>query len=100
MGLDRVDAVAVAGILGLVAGAARVETIVVAAALGGLLLAVAVRRLYGGRPWEAAGWLAWVGAAIATVVGAGDPLASTAAVGAGLLGGAVLISARLGTLSG
>ncbi len=59
MAFDWIDGMAVVGALALAAAAFTLEGIVVAAAFGGFALSLAVWRLYGGRPWEALGWLAW-----------------------------------------
>ncbi len=66
--MDRFDAVAVVGCLVLVAASSAVEGILVAAAFGGFLFSLSGWRLYEGRPWEALGWLAWVGTAVLVVV--------------------------------
>ena len=98
MALDRIDGVAIVGIVALAASTAALETVVVAAALGGFMLSLSVWRLYGGRPWEALGWLAWVLAAVAAVVGSGGPVFLTAFVGLGRLGVLLLLGGRFDIL--
>ncbi|WP_326544637.1 hypothetical protein [Halopiger goleimassiliensis] len=98
MGLDRIDAVAMVGVGGLLSTATALETAVVAAALGGFLFSVAAWRLYGGRPWEAAGWLCWVGAAVSAGLGADTPAVLVAVVGFVVLGIVLLLGGRTGVL--
>jgi hypothetical protein len=98
MALDRIDAVAIVGFAALVAAATALEGVVVAAALGGFALSLSSWRLYGGRPWEAIAWLAWVGAAVAIVVVPGGAALAVAFFGCLLLGLGLLLADRLGLL--
>lgn len=89
MGLDRVDWVAVLGLIFLtpVLVWMDVEPPVVAAGLSGFLLAIALYRLYEGRIWEGFGWLAWVGAAVVLALGVrGHPLLTITLIIALLVG--------------
>ena len=96
LALDRIDAVSIAGFLALAAASASaaLEGIVVAALVGGFALSLSTWRLYGGRPWEALAWLAWVGAAVAVVIAPGTmaivAFLTLLVVGLGLLFGARL----------
>ena len=96
--MDWIDAVAVVGIVVLAASATALETIVVAAALGGFMLSLSVWRLYGGRPWEALGWFAWVGAAAMVVLGPVNPPVLVAFVIAAVVGAMALLGGRFGIL--
>lgn len=101
MALDRIDWVAVVGILGL-AGVSQllmVEPLLVAAGLGGFGLSVSLWRLYAGHVWEALGWLAWVGAAVILALGpAGQPVLLLGFIGAVLIGIGLLFGGRTGWL--
>ncbi|THE66211.1 hypothetical protein D8Y22_04110 [Salinadaptatus halalkaliphilus] len=98
--MDRIDAVTIVGCAGLVALAWPVGLagVVVAAAFGGFLLSLSVWRLYGGRPWEALGWLAWVGAASSVVIQLDSPTRLVAVVGFGVLGVLLLLGGRFDVL--
>ena len=98
MAIDRIDGVALVGFALLAASATVLEGILVAAAFGGLLLSLSVWRLYGGRPWEALGWLAWVGAAATVVFDLAGAAFLTAFLGFGLVGAFLLIGGRSGYL--
>ena len=98
MALDGIDAVAVVGTLALVASTTVLETAVVGAALGGFLFSVAAWRLYDGRPWEAFGWLCWVGAAVSAVLGSGGATFLVAVIGFVVLGIVLLLGGRSGIL--
>lgn len=98
MGLDRTDGVALVGIVLLAGSATVLETIVVAAALGGFLLSLSVWRLYGGHPWEALGWFVWVGTAVTVVVDPGGVAFLVAFVVTGVLGTVLLLGGRSGLL--
>ncbi|OVE84516.1 hypothetical protein [Natronolimnobius baerhuensis] len=98
MAFDWIDGMAVVGALALAAAAFTLEGIVVAAAFGGFALSLAVWRLYGGRPWEALGWLAWVGAAGTLVLDIGGGAFLTLFLGFGLVGVFLLIGGRFGYL--
>ncbi len=95
MAMDRFDGVAFAGCMLLVAASTVVEGIVVAAAFGGFLLSLSMWRLYDGRPWEALGWLAWVGTAIALVVNPGGVAFLIWFFGSMLVGLGLLFGSRL-----
>ncbi|ADB59703.1 hypothetical protein Htur_0807 [Haloterrigena turkmenica DSM 5511] len=98
LALDRIDAVSIVGFLALAAvSAAALEGVVVAAVGGGFALSLSTWRLYGGRPWEALAWLAWVGAAVAVVIAPGTTgfVAFLALVVVGL---GLLFGGRLGLL--
>ncbi|MFU8869145.1 hypothetical protein [Natronococcus sp.] len=98
MGMDRIDAVSIVGVGTLIAASTTLEAVLVAAALGGFALSLASWRLYGGRPWEALAWLAWVVTAVSLVVPLGGA-ASTVVFFASLLAGlGLLIGARAGLL--
>ncbi|ELY94353.1 hypothetical protein C482_18632 [Natrialba chahannaoensis JCM 10990] len=97
MALDRIDGVALVGfaLLAVASLTLSLEQIAVAAASGGFVLSLSVWRLYGGRPWEALGWLAWVGAALALVVEF-DLLTFLVTFGGfGLMGAGLLLGSRL-----
>ncbi|RQH03392.1 hypothetical protein [Natrarchaeobius oligotrophus] len=96
MAIDRIDVVAFAGLVLLAAASRALEVLLVAAALGGFLLSLSVWRLYGGRPWEALGWLSWVGAAVTIVLDPGGLTFLVAFGGFGLVGGCLLAGGRLG----
>ncbi|WP_306056656.1 hypothetical protein [Natronococcus wangiae] len=96
--MDRLDVVALVGLLGLVAASTVADGVVVAAALGGFLLSLATWRLYDGRPWEALAWLAWVGTAVALVIDPGGALFPVAFFGFMLCGIGLLFGSRLGLL--
>lgn len=98
MALDRIDGVAVVGFALLAVAATALEPIVLAAALAGFLLSLSVWRLYGGRPWEALGWLVWVGAAATLVLDLGGTVFLTAFLGFGLVGVVLLLGGRFGYL--
>lgn len=99
MALDRIDAASVVGFALLAAVALVLEQrLVVAAAFAGFLLSLSVWRLYGGRPWEALGWLAWTGAAVTPAVGLTGAAFFTAVLGFGLVGVVLLIGGRFGYL--
>ncbi|MEY7851447.1 hypothetical protein AB7C87_19860 [Natrarchaeobius sp. A-rgal3] len=98
MAIDRIDVAAFVGFAALAVAATTLEGTVVAAAAGGLLLSVSIWRLYGGRPWEAIGWLAWVGAAVTLVVDLAGVTFLVAFGGFVLVGGALLVGSRLGVL--
>lgn len=93
--MDRIDAVALVGLGGVAAASRVLDPIGLAAVLGGFVLSLSVWRLWGGRPWEALGWLAWLVAAVALVVG-GDPVALFAVVVALVVGVGLLAGGRLG----
>ena len=95
MALDRIDAVAIVGFAALIAASAALEGVVVAAALGGFALSLSSWRLYGGRPWEALAWLAWVGAAVSIVVVPGGTAFLAAFFGCLVAGLGLLLAARL-----
>ncbi|MDG5817544.1 hypothetical protein [Natronococcus sp. A-GB7] len=95
MPLDRIDVVAIVGVGALIAASTTLEGVLVAAALGGFALSLSSWRLYGGRPWEAIAWLAWVGAAVAIVVVPGGAALAVAFFGCLLFGLGVLLAARL-----
>lgn len=89
MGLDRVDWVAMValGIATPVLVWMELEPPVVAAALSGFLLPIALYRLYEGRIWEGFGWFAWVGAAVVLALGVrGHPLLTMTFIVALLVG--------------
>lgn len=98
MAIDRIDGVALVGILALAGSATVLETLLVAAALGGFLLSLAAWRLYDGRPWEALGWFAWVGSAVTIVVNPGGVTFLVAFVVTGLVGAMLLLGGRFGLL--
>ncbi|ELY59039.1 hypothetical protein [Natronolimnohabitans innermongolicus] len=95
MALDRIDAAAIVGFVALIAASTVLEGVLVAAALGGFALSLASWRLYGGRPWEALAWLAWVGAAVSIVVVPGGAPFVVAFFGCLLGGLGLLLAARL-----
>lgn len=68
--MDRVDVAAVLGVAVLIASTAVLDGPLVGAAFAGLLLSIALRRLYDGRPWESLAWLCWL---VAAVTGLLDP---------------------------
>lgn len=95
MAIDRIDGVAFVGFALLVVASLTLDRIAIAAAFGGFALSLSVWRLYGGRPWEALGWLAWVGAAVALVVEL-DILSFLVVFGGfGLIGACLLVGSRL-----
>lgn len=96
--MDRIDAIAIVGIALLVLSPTALEPLLVAAAFGGFLLSLSVWRLYGGRPWEALGWLAWVVAAVAVIVDLGGMATLVAVVVFGGLGIMALLGGRFGVL--
>ncbi|GEM_PF-1494427 len=101
MAPDRIDVVAVCGLLGFAIGSQLVtlEAFVLAAGLGGFTLSLAVWRLYDGRVWEAFGWLAWVGAAVVIAFGpAGQPGLILAFLSAVIIGIGFLVGGRSGRL--
>ncbi|WP_019991648.1 hypothetical protein [Natronorubrum tibetense] len=98
MAMDRIDGVAVVGFAAIVAASAALEGVVVAAALGGFALSLSSWRLYGGRPWEALAWLAWVGAAVALVIAPGGGAFVVTFFGPLLLGLGLLLADRLDLL--
>ncbi|AEH38509.1 hypothetical protein [Halopiger xanaduensis] len=100
MAMDRIDAAALVG-FALVAASALafdLDQLVVATGVAGFLLSLAVWRLYGGRVWEALGWLAWVGAAGTLAFGFSGAVSMTAFLGFGLVGAFLLIGGRSGYL--
>lgn len=99
MAIDRVDAVAVAGICALSVASVALEGLAVAALLGGFLLSIALRRLYDGRPWEALGWLALVGAAVSLALEPGGPAALITFLGFMAAGIGLLFGGRFDLLA-
>ena len=98
MAIDWIDGVALVGFALLAASALVLEGLVVAAAFAGFLLSLSVWRLYGGRPWEALGWLAWVGAAATLVFDLAGAVFLAAFLGFGLVGAFLLLGGRSGYL--
>jgi len=98
MGVDWIDTVAVVGIILLSVSTLVLELAVAVAALGGLFCTLSVWRLYGGRPWEAFGWLAWVATAGMVIVGPSDPAVFVVFVTTGIAGGICLLGGRFGVL--
>ncbi|NKE34480.1 hypothetical protein GWG54_01355 [Natronococcus sp. JC468] len=96
--MDRLDGVALVGVLGLAASSAVLEGAVVAALLGGFLLSLSTWRLRGGRPWEALAWLAWVVTAVAAVLPLGGAPFAVVFFGSMLVGLALLLGSRAGQL--
>ncbi|RQG91484.1 hypothetical protein EA462_05845 [Natrarchaeobius halalkaliphilus] len=98
MALDRIDGIAFVGFVLVGVAATVLDGALAAAALAGVLLSVASWRLYGGRPWEALGWLSWVGAAVTLVIDPGGLTFLVAFGGFGLVGICLLVGDRLGFL--
>lgn len=98
MGLDRFDAVAVAGFGVLIAASVVLEGAIVAAAIGGFALSLSSWRLYDGRPWEALAWLAWVGPALAVIVVPGGTPFFVVFFGCLFLGLGLLLASRFAWL--
>ena len=98
MAMDRIDGVAIVGFAAIIAASTVLEGIAVAAALGGFALSLSSWRLYGGRPWEALAWLAWVGAAVALVIVPGGGAFVVTFFGSLLLGLGLLLADRLDLL--
>ncbi|EMA41771.1 hypothetical protein [Halobiforma nitratireducens] len=98
--MDRFDVIAVVGCLGLVATAVALslESVVVAASLGGFLLSLSLWRLYDGRPWEALGWFVWVWTAVTVVLELPTATFVVAFVGTGVIGAMLLLGGRYGVL--
>ncbi|ARS89430.1 hypothetical protein [Natrarchaeobaculum aegyptiacum] len=96
--MDRIDTVAIVGISLLALSTTALEPLLVTAAFGGFLLSLSVWRLYGGRPWEALGWLAWVVAAVAVILDLGGMATLVAVVVFGGLGVIALLGGRFGIL--
>lgn len=97
--MDRIDAVAIVGISLLALSTTALEPLLVGAAFGGFLLSLSVWRLYGGRPWEALGWLAWVVAAVTVLLDLGGMATLVAIVVFGGLGVMALLGGRFGILA-
>lgn len=96
--MDRIDVIAIVGIAVLVLSTTALEPLLVTAVFGGFLLSLSVWRLYGGRPWEAVGWLAWVVAAVAVLLDLGGMATLVAVVVFGGLGVMALLGGRFGVL--
>ncbi|WP_049922836.1 hypothetical protein [Halopiger djelfimassiliensis] len=96
MAMDRVDGVALVAICGLLVISLVLENALGAAMLGGFLLSLSVWRLYDGRPWEALGWIAWVGATVVLIVGTGGPATAVAFAGFTVAGIGMLFGSRFG----
>lgn len=95
--MDRIDAVSLVGLAGVAVAATALDPIALAATLGGFVLSFSLWRLWGGRPWEALGWLAWLVAAVVLVVApGGDPAALGAVVVAIAVGLGLLVGGRIG----
>ncbi|WP_290814255.1 hypothetical protein [Halovivax sp.] len=94
MDLDRLDLVAIGGILSIVALSPVLERPFLAAILAGFLLSVSTWRLYGGRPAESIAWLIWAGAAVTLVVVPPGPVAVAGVAVALLVGAALLFASR------
>ncbi|MCU4741374.1 hypothetical protein OB955_11725 [Halobacteria archaeon AArc-m2/3/4] len=99
MAMDTLDYAAVVGFAGLVIATRFLEGVIVAAALGGFVLSLSLWRLHAGRPWEALGWLVWVGTAVILALGpAGRPVLLVAFIGSMLLGVGLLFGGRMDLL--
>lgn len=94
MNLDRQDGIAIVGFATIVGLSFVADPAVLSAALGGFLLSIAVRRLYGGKPWEALAWLAWVGAAVAPVLAPGRVAFTVLFLGPLLVGVGLFVASR------
>lgn len=93
--MDYFDWIAVVGFVLLTVSSLAVDGIVVAAAFGGFLLSLASRRLYDGRPWEALGWLFFVGSALTLVVEPGGAVFVAGFFGPMAAGVSLLFASRL-----
>ena len=96
--MDRLDGVVLVGTLVLVGSVARLDGLLVATLFAGFLVSVAVWRVYGGRPWEALGWMALAAGAITVVFDVAGPVLWVALGGFLVLGVALIVGERAGAL--
>ncbi|MCW8173042.1 hypothetical protein D8S78_16685 [Natrialba swarupiae] len=97
MAIDGIDVAAFVGFAALAVASTTLE----GGRRGGCgraLASISIWRLYGGRPWEAIGWLAWVGAAVTIVLDLAGLTFLVTFGGFVLVGGALLAGSRLGVL--
>lgn len=99
MEFDRLDLMAIVGILSVAVLSPVLDRPFLAAILAGFFLSVSAWRLYGGRPGESVAWIVWAGAAGGLVVLPPGLVASTGVVVA-FLGGAAVLFASRGVRSG